>query len=307
MAANSSSFSSNRPLVVVERVAEQRERLGERAAAEDHLRAPVDAASSVAKRWKTRTGSSELSTVTAEPRPDAARAPGDRGQHDLGRRDGEVGAVVLADADEVDAQLVGEDGLLDDVADDLRVRERPPVGAARDVAEGVEAELQGVGHGTPWGHEGRADASRAASPSRRSRSTAASFSSVDSPAIRRRIDSACAGKTSSSSERPASVELAEHHALILGARVAAHQPAGLERLHRVGRAGAGDEDPLRQLPERERALVVERLEHAELGRREVPRPQLAAQRLRDRAHRAAADDHEPEGRGAVGGVGIGHV
>jgi hypothetical protein len=28
---------------------------------------PFDAASTVAKRWKTRTGSSELSTVTAEP------------------------------------------------------------------------------------------------------------------------------------------------------------------------------------------------------------------------------------------------
>ena len=28
---------------------------------------PFESASTVAKRWKTRTGSSELSTVTAEP------------------------------------------------------------------------------------------------------------------------------------------------------------------------------------------------------------------------------------------------
>ena len=45
---------------------------------------------------------------------------GDRGEHDLGRRDREVVAVVLADAEEVEAELVGEHGLVDDVADDLR-------------------------------------------------------------------------------------------------------------------------------------------------------------------------------------------
>ncbi len=39
---------------------------------------------------------------------------------------GEVGAVVLADADEVDADAVGEHALLDDVADDLGVADVAP-------------------------------------------------------------------------------------------------------------------------------------------------------------------------------------
>jgi hypothetical protein len=48
--------------------------------------------------------------------------------------------VVFADAEEVQADLVGEDALLDDVADRLRVREGAAVIAVGDVAEGVEAE-----------------------------------------------------------------------------------------------------------------------------------------------------------------------
>ena len=49
---------------------------------------------------------------------------GDGGEHDLGRRDREVVAVVLADAEEVEAELIGEHGLGDDVA------ERPAPAAA---------------------------------------------------------------------------------------------------------------------------------------------------------------------------------
>jgi hypothetical protein len=54
-------------LVLVERVAEERERLDERAAPRMISARPFEAASSDANRWNTRTGSSELSTVTAEP------------------------------------------------------------------------------------------------------------------------------------------------------------------------------------------------------------------------------------------------
>jgi hypothetical protein len=43
----------------------------------------------------------------------------DRRQHHLGRGDREVGAMVLADAEEIDADLVGQHALGDDVADDL--------------------------------------------------------------------------------------------------------------------------------------------------------------------------------------------
>ncbi len=45
--------------------------------------------------------------------------------------------MVFADAKEVDAQLVGQHGFVDDVADHLRLRQRPPVIADGDVAERV--------------------------------------------------------------------------------------------------------------------------------------------------------------------------
>ena len=80
---------------------------------------PPDSRSSVAKSWKTRTGSSELRTVTALRQADARGARRGRGEHDGGRRDGEVGAVVLADAEDVEADLVGELDLLEEVAQAL--------------------------------------------------------------------------------------------------------------------------------------------------------------------------------------------
>jgi hypothetical protein len=51
---------------------------------------------------------------------------------------------VLADPEEVDADLVGKDALLDEVADRLRVRERAVVLVVGDVAEGVEPEDEWV-------------------------------------------------------------------------------------------------------------------------------------------------------------------
>jgi len=53
---------------------------------------------------------------------------------------------MLADADGIDADLVGEDRLLDQVADHLRGRERPAVRACGDVTEGVETELDCAAH-----------------------------------------------------------------------------------------------------------------------------------------------------------------
>ena len=49
--------------------------------------------------------------------------------------------MVLAHAEERQADLVGDHGLLDDMAKHLRVVEKPAVAAGRDVTEGVEAEL----------------------------------------------------------------------------------------------------------------------------------------------------------------------
>ena len=140
-------------VVVVERVAEERERLGERAAAEDHLGA--------AARDGVEGGEALVDAdrvVGAEHRDggaeaDALGAAGDGGEHDLRRADGEVRAVVLAHAEEVDADLVGQLGLRDDVAEDLGVRLGAAVGVDGDVAEGVEAEFEGW-HGPLTGQAG---------------------------------------------------------------------------------------------------------------------------------------------------------
>ena len=59
------------------------------------------------------------------------RPLGDGGQHDRRRGDGEVGPVVLADAEDVEPDLVGEHRLLDQVAQALRGRDRPPRGLGR--------------------------------------------------------------------------------------------------------------------------------------------------------------------------------
>ena len=61
-------------------------------------------------------------------------------EHDVGGGHREVVGVVLADAEEVDADLVGEHALLDDAADRLRVGERPAAVVVDQVAERVEAE-----------------------------------------------------------------------------------------------------------------------------------------------------------------------
>ncbi|OEI67360.1 hypothetical protein Cus16_2959 [Curtobacterium sp. ER1/6] len=128
-------------LVVGQVVAEQREGLGERAPAEDHLGATVG------ERVHRREPLVDADRVVRGQHGDRGahpdrRGPGrDGGEHDLRGADDEVLAVVLTHADEVDADLVGEDGLVDDVADGLRVGPEGAVGALGDVAEGVEAEL----------------------------------------------------------------------------------------------------------------------------------------------------------------------
>ncbi len=65
-------------------------------------------------------------------------------QHDRRRRDGEVGPVVLADAEDVEPDLIRELDLLDEVAQALPGRDRAPcrrVGG--HLAEAVEADLHG--------------------------------------------------------------------------------------------------------------------------------------------------------------------
>ena len=53
---------------------------------------------------------------------------------------------MLADAEEIDAHLVGADAFLDDVADDLRLMQRPSVRTLGDVTEGVESQFDRLSH-----------------------------------------------------------------------------------------------------------------------------------------------------------------
>ena len=103
---------------------------------------PLDSASRVEKRWNTRIGSSELSTVTAEPSRMRFVRAAMAASAISGAEIGEIGAMMFAQADEIDAELVGERGFLDDVAQCLRLRQRPPVGAVHHVAKSVEAEFE---------------------------------------------------------------------------------------------------------------------------------------------------------------------
>ena len=54
--------------------------------------------------------------------------------------------MVFAEADEVEPDLVGERPLRDDIAQDLRVRQRPAVAVDGDVSERIETQFDGVCH-----------------------------------------------------------------------------------------------------------------------------------------------------------------
>ena len=130
-------------LVLVEREAETAGKLSVKEPRPTMISArPLETASSVGEALETREpGSSELSTVTAEPRRMRSVRRRDGGKDHLGGRDGKIGAMVFTDAEEVEPEAVGEDALLDDVADHLGGRRACASGAGH-VAEGVEAEMQ---------------------------------------------------------------------------------------------------------------------------------------------------------------------
>ena len=131
-------------VVVGEVVAEERERLDERASARHDLGAT--AREQVERRELLEHAHRIVRAEHADGarQPDVLRALGHCREGDRRRRDGEVRAVVLADAEDVEPDLVGERRLLDQVAQALRGRHRP----ARDrvggeLREGVEAEFHG--------------------------------------------------------------------------------------------------------------------------------------------------------------------
>jgi hypothetical protein len=133
------------PLVVDQVVAEEREALGEGAAPHDDL---DPAGGDALERGEPlvdpdRVVAAQHGDSGADPHP--RRTSCDRGEHDLRSGDRVLRAVVLTDREDVDAELVGQHGLLDDLPDGGTVRQALPVVVGRDVAEGVEAELHG-GH-----------------------------------------------------------------------------------------------------------------------------------------------------------------
>ena len=73
-------------------------------------------------------------------------AGGDAGEHGLRGRDRVLRAVVLAERDDVDAELVGQHRLVDDLPDRRGVGDRCAGVVLRHVAEGVEAEHE-IRHG----------------------------------------------------------------------------------------------------------------------------------------------------------------
>lgn len=84
--------------------------------------------------------------MTAVPSLIRLVRPAMAGQHDLGRRDREIGAVMFAEADEINADVVGQRGLVQHLAQDDVHGLRLAIGAKGDVAESVEAKGN-LGHG----------------------------------------------------------------------------------------------------------------------------------------------------------------
>jgi isoquinoline 1-oxidoreductase alpha subunit len=80
---------------------------------------PPDSRSTVANSWNTRTGSSELSTVTALLRRSRLVRAAIAAEYHRRRRRHEVGPVVLPDGEHVEAKLVCQLGLLHEVLDPL--------------------------------------------------------------------------------------------------------------------------------------------------------------------------------------------
>lgn len=131
-------------LVVGQVVAEEREGLDERPAPGDDLGATV------AQRVEGGEALEDAHRVVGGEHGDRGGelqprgAGGDARQEHVGGGDGEVLTVVLPDADRVQPHLVGQDGLVDDVADHHIVGQERAVRAGGDIAEGVDAELEPV-------------------------------------------------------------------------------------------------------------------------------------------------------------------
>ena len=103
---------------------------------------PPERRSSVAYCWKTRTGSSELSTVTALVSRMRVVRSATAASAIAGAETAKSGRWCSPIAEDVEPDLVGERRLLDRFAEPLLGRDRPArAWVGRELREGVEAEF----------------------------------------------------------------------------------------------------------------------------------------------------------------------
>jgi hypothetical protein len=103
-------------VVVVEVVAEERKRFDERSASGHHLRPSSRKEVERRERLEDAHGIVRAEDGHRARQTDRLRARGDGGQDDGRRGRGEVGPVVLADAVDVEPELVGELRFLEQIA-----------------------------------------------------------------------------------------------------------------------------------------------------------------------------------------------
>jgi hypothetical protein len=128
-------------LVLRQIEAEQRKRLGERAASQCDLGTPVRGGIDRGETLEHANGIVGREHRHRRAEQDPRGAPGDGREHHFGCRDGEIRTMVLADAEGIDAEPVGQHRLLDHLADDLGVAVKAAIGAGGDIAECIEPEF----------------------------------------------------------------------------------------------------------------------------------------------------------------------
>ncbi len=123
-------------------VPEERVRLGKRSAAENHFRASVRQGIERREPLEHTNGIVRAQDRDGRSEQDPLRPGGNRREHDLRRRDREIGTMVFADAERVETEIIGQDGFFDDLAEHAGLRLERAVRRERDVAERIETEFE---------------------------------------------------------------------------------------------------------------------------------------------------------------------